>query len=152
MPGRRQKTVGRFNAQASFDNETTMTLNIVSKDEAVQTSLHLRNLDLSESAAAVKAIEQLIVEHELSSGVLDIAMNCSDVFEYTNCEMSGRVDALNINGANVAEDLTLEFDAKYRNTATGEEYELEYFPAGRRGIFRAWFLRWETLIRVFLLR
>lgn len=85
-----------------------------------------RHMELKGDEVALPTVSALLSElpffsdHTLDSGTLTFAATCRDgMSSVPDCTLEGRVDALNMNGSNVAETLDARFTAAFSTAAAG---------------------------------
>jgi hypothetical protein len=90
-----------------------------------QLQVSLSNVDLAVLVKLMDGDTSLLGDHSLDSGRLSADINCRQVGEVIeHCRATGRVDGLNVNGVNVAEDVRMTFGGDYSLHDTGEVLEM----------------------------
>jgi len=91
-----------------------------------------RHMQLKVDGFALAPVSALLTElpffreHTLDSGTITLTANCTDgVSGRPDCALEGRVDALNMNGSNVAEAIDARFTAAFSTDAAGTALEFD---------------------------
>lgn len=91
-----------------------------------------RHMELTVDELALPPVSALLTDlpffrdHTLDSGTLTFAAKCRDGISATpDCTLDGRVDALNMNGSNVAEALDARFTAAFSTATAGTALEFD---------------------------
>ncbi|MGR9089284.1 MAG: hypothetical protein ACU85U_01740, partial [Gammaproteobacteria bacterium] len=76
--------------------------------------------------AALLADVPFFRDHTLDAGTITLQANCKDgASRAPDCTLEGRVDALNLNGSNVAEAVAARFTAAFTTAASGTALEFD---------------------------
>jgi len=112
-------------AKGDFDTATKLVLHLVQGDGGTHVRLDLEAFELALAPEVIGILPPVLAEHVVETGTLTVNAECR--VERTGalaCNVHGDIQDLNLNGVNVAENVTMDFDATYSNNDA--EVEIEF--------------------------
>lgn len=100
-------------------------LRVDNRDGGRHVLLNFEGFELPLVTAAMKPLSPFLAEHEIESGTLTLSAECRmSAGDNVECTVGGNIRQLNLNGANVAENVSMDFDVAYAGSGGDAEFKV----------------------------
>ncbi len=101
-------------AQGRLDAMRAIEIHLDKHDAEIEVQVDVDGFDLALLPKIIDPLPAALAEYEFDSGIASLRADCRIARgEETNCQINGKLERLNVNGVNVAEDVTMDFDLAY---------------------------------------
>jgi hypothetical protein len=108
-------------------DKSKISLNLTQHDQGVNVKLELLDFPITDPENYYPGVTGLLNEHVINSGTLDVTIDCRQHDQgQSSCSVSGKVRNFNLDGVNVAEDVSAEFATNYSSNGLTEIMEFSF--------------------------